>query len=128
MTNSTICCWSETSVKVLVYFKTETMDEVATHLDSLGPHGLLSGLLCQCISEAEKWVHQMDLSNIRLMLFGYCLAKDQMQVELRPRILPAVKLDPVKVGLRASKTGEGMCSFVLKCVCSGVCVCSWDTA
>lgn len=82
--------------------------------NSLGPHGL-SGLLCQCILEAETSVQQMDLCNIRLMLFGFCLAKDQVRVELRPRILPAVRLEPVKVGSRCPKTG-GMCFFVQVCV------------
>lgn len=50
-----------------------------------------SDLLNQCILHAEKSVQRINFNNIRLRLFGYCLAEDGVQVELRPRILPALR-------------------------------------
>lgn len=69
-----------------------------------------SDLLNQCILHAEKSVQGMNFNNIRLRLFGYCLAEDGVQVELRPRILPALRLEAACSGCR--KPGNFLGEFV----------------
>lgn len=77
--------------------------EFVKALNSLDSKGVIS-ILHQCILDAEKCVHQMDLSDIRLTLYGYCLADDKIQVEIRPRILPAHKSDIFRSQTRFVKT------------------------